>query len=421
MIGNSLKNIRHLFSRPDRARRLFRHVWQHFKEDRCFDQAASLSYTSLLSIVPLLAVVFGVASAFPVFDQWSDQLQHFVFRNIVPTSGEQVQQYLTGFLDSVSQLTLPGISVLILTALLLMMRIEKAFNLIWRVSISRGLINRIIMYWAVLTLGPLALGVAAALSAQPLLETLGVSASQVSGLQGIGVFVLTWLAFGLMFLLVPYCSVPVPYALTGALLSTVLFSLAKAGFLAFIGKASYNVLYGALATIPIFLFWLYLVWIVILLGASLAASLTTFDDRRGEWNWPWEWEFLLVYRLLGHLWKSQQSGETLTLEDLLQREPGAGSSSLQRILGLLIKEKLVTLDNEDHWLLRMNLAHYRLEDLYRAGAFHLPAGQTLPVKSHGEWDAAFMQVIEKTTPDMRTSLEDLYQQSGKESARKGAG
>ena len=149
-----------LFNTMQRVRRLAVHVWRHFKQDRCFEEAASLGYTSLLAIVPLLAVVFGVASAFPVFDRWTGELQSFIFENFIPASGKQIQLYISGFLGSVSRLTLPGFFFLILTALLLMMRIEKAFNRIWRVPVARNLVNRIVMYWAVLTLGPMALGAA---------------------------------------------------------------------------------------------------------------------------------------------------------------------------------------------------------------------------------------------------------------------
>src|SRR5210317_1574014 len=94
-------NVLQSFSSIPRVKRLAAHVWRHFGEDRLFDEAASLSYTSLLSMVPLLAVVFGVASAFPVFQQWSDQLQTFVFANFVPASGDLIQSYLAGFLASV--------------------------------------------------------------------------------------------------------------------------------------------------------------------------------------------------------------------------------------------------------------------------------------------------------------------------------
>ena len=267
---------------------------------------------------------------FPVFQQWSEQLQSFVFSNFVPASGDQIQAYLAGFLESVGKLTLTGTLVLILTALLLMIRIERTFNLIWRVPTARSIGNRVVMYWAVLTLGPLALGAAIALSAQPVFEQVAMGAATHSNWRALGIFSLSWLAFTLMFLLVPNRRVHLTHALVGAFLSAILFGLAKKAFVAFVANASFNVIYGALATIPIFLFWLYLVWIVILLGASLAASLTTFKDRKVDWGWPKKWGFLLAYRLVGYLWKAQQEGKALPVEKLLESLDGVTEPVLGR-------------------------------------------------------------------------------------------
>lgn len=401
-------NLLESFNSIPRIKRLGSHVWRHFGEDRLFDEAASLSYTSLLSMVPLLAVVFGVASAFPVFQQWSDQLQAFVFENFVPASGEQVQVYLEGFLASVSKLTLPGMLVLIVTALLLMVRIERAFNLIWRVPTARSTRNRVIMYWAVLTLGPLALGATVALSAQPVFEQVAVGAANSSLWRQMGIFVLTWLAFTLMFLLVPNRRVPILHALTGAFLSAVLFGVAKEAFVAFVAKASFNVIYGTLAAIPIFLFWLYLVWIVILLGASLAASLTTFKDRKTDWGWPVKWEFLFVYRLVGYLWVAQARGEARSLEALLKSMEGATETALARQLDLLYNAGIVSRDEDGNWLLSRDLHSVRLLDLYRAGHYYLPVNETLEIPTEGEWDAAFFRSVTSAELKLEQSLQEMY-------------
>jgi len=374
-------NVLESFSSIPRVKRLAAHVWRHFSEDRLFDEAASLSYTSLLSMVPLLAVVFGVASAFPVFQQWSEQLQSFVFTNFVPDSGDQIQAYLVVFLDSVSGLTLPGTLFLILTALLLMVRIERAFNLIWRVPTARSIRNRVVMYWAVLTLGPLALGAAIALSAQPVFEQVAAGVSTHSNWRAFGIFSLSWLAFTLMFLLVPNRRVHFSHALVGAFVSALLFGLAKQAFVTFVAKASFSVIYGALATIPIFLFWLYLVWIVVLLGASLAASLTTFNDRKADWGWPKKWEFLLAYRLVGYLWKAQINGKALSTEALLKALEGVTEPGLAEQLGLLIDAGIVTRSEGGNWLLCRDLDTVSLLNLYSSGGFFLPVGETLEIPS----------------------------------------
>ena len=275
-----------------RGRRLARHVWQHFQEDRCFEEAASLGYTSLLSMIPLLAVVFGILALFPVFNEWSSSVQAFIFDNFLPDAGEQIVPYINTFLDSVSGLTLPGTITLIVTALLLMIRIEVAFNRIWRVDRNRPLTNRIVLYWALMTLGPLLIAAAVALSAQKVFGDAGMVGTLPPGLQKIGTFLLGWLVFSLFFLFVPNRPVRIKHALIGAFLTTLLFEIAKAGFVAYVSNTSYKVIYGALAAFPIFLFWLYLVWTVILFGASLAASLTTFSDyRKYDTDWPGRWEF----------------------------------------------------------------------------------------------------------------------------------
>lgn len=409
-MGQVVKEVE-IFSNVQRLRQLAEHVWVHFKQDRCFEEAASLSYTSLLALVPLFAVVFGVASAFPVFDVWAGQLQTFIFENFIPASGASIQVYIEGFLESAGRLTLPGTFFLILTALLLMMRIEKALNRIWRVPVARSLVNRVVMYWAVLTLGPVALGAATALRLQPLMEALGAGTDGGS-LRSMGVLGLTWLAFTFTFLLVPNRRVKLLHAAIGALLSALLFTLAKIGFVAFVSKSNFNLIYGTLATIPIFLFWLYLVWSVVLLGASLAAALTTFVERRTVWQWPWEWEFLLAYRLAGHLWKAQCEGRTLDQEELAQAEAGVPDTMLNGLLGRFLEVGLVAIDKDDRWLLARDLDDVSLMDLYRAGHYHLPLGQIPDIPTECEWDRAFLAAIQADSLDMGQSLKSLYVATG---------
>lgn len=401
-------NVLESFSSIPRVKRLAAHVTRHFNEDRLFDEAASLSFTSLLSMVPLLAVVFGVASAFPVFQQWSETIQSFVFDNFVPASGQQVQEYMAGFLDSVSQLTLPGMLVLIVTALLLMVRIERAFNMIWRVPTARSLRNRVVMYWAVLTLGPLALGGAIALSAQPIFEQVAVGVVTASNWRAFGVFCLSWLAFTMMFLLVPNRRVHFSHALTGAFVSAVLFGLAKKGFVTYVANASFNVIYGTLATIPIFFLWLYLVWLVILLGASMTASLTTFNDRKTDWGWPAKWEFLLAYRLVGYLWKAQLKGRAVPAEDLLMSLDGVTETELSGQLALLFEAGIVNRSEGGNWLLCCDLDRISLLDLYRAGHYYLPIDESLEIPSKSEWDQAFFRSIALGEMNMHQSLKTMY-------------
>jgi len=396
-----------------RSKRLALHVWTHFQEDRSFEEAASLGYTSLLAMVPLLAVTFGIISAFPVFDEWSEQLQAFIFDNFMPATGEQIVPYLNTFLDSISSLALPGTIMLIVTALLLMVRIEVALNRIWRVERNRTILNRIVMYWAVLTLGPILIAAGLALSAQKVLGVLGMTEGIPPGVHQVGTFLLTWLVFSLFFVLVPNRKVRIKHALIGAFLSTVLFEIAKTLFVAYVANANYKVIYGALATFPLFLFWLYIVWVVVLLGASLAASLTTFSDsRRYDTDWPERWEFQLAYRLVGHLWSAQRAGIALSPTQLLDLEQQASELQLARLMSHLRNEKIANTDEDGNWMLVRDIAELSLGELYTRGDYYLPLGEITKLPTESQWDRVFVgslqNIREHSVVVWDRSLRNMY-------------
>lgn len=399
-----------------RGKRLAQHVWTHFQEDRCLAEAASLSYTSLLSLVPLMAVAFGIVAAFPVFEEWADRLQAVILENFMPAAGEQIVPYLNSFLDSVSKLTLAGIVGLIVSAILLLNRIESAFNRIWRVDQGRTLVNRLTMYWAVLTLAPIMLAAAVAISAQSVFGFLSATGETPPVVYRTGVFLMTWMAFATVFLLVPNRSVRVKHALAGAALSTVLFELAKAGFVAYAANTNYTVIYGAIALVPIFLFWLYLVWTVILFGASLAASLTTFTDySRYETRWPERFEFQLAYRLLGHFWEAQKKGQGLTRDELLDLESQASEHQLIKLIGGLRDCHVLSPTGDDAWVLARGLEDFTLGDLYGCGDYYLPLGATDELPSQTSRDEALVDalegVAERTEDIWRRPLRHFYMET----------
>lgn len=408
-VNSKLDFPRHL----KRGKRLARHVWKHFQEDRCLEEAASLGYTSLLAMVPLLAVVFGIVAAFPVFNQWSANLQAFIFQNFMPATGEQIVPYIDTFLDSISSLTLPGTIMLIVTALLLMVRIEVAFNRIWRVDRSRTILNRVVMYWAVLTLGPILIAAAVALSAQKVLGVLGMEGGIPPGIHRIGIFFLSWLVFSLVFVLVPNRRVQIKHALIGAFLSTVLFEVAKALFVAYVSNANYKVIYGALATVPIFLFWLYLVWTVVLFGASLAASLTTFSDyRKYDTDWPQRLEFQLVFRLIGHLWNAQRQGATLSHVQLLELEPQASELQIVKLVSRLRNQNVVHTDEDGNWMLARDLEELSFGELYQRGDYYLPLAEVDSLPLESERDRVFVDCLQRirkrSGEDWDRSLRNMY-------------
>ncbi|WP_376692743.1 virulence factor BrkB family protein [Wenzhouxiangella sp. EGI_FJ10409] len=374
------------------------HLWRHFREDRSFEAAAALSYTSLLAVVPLMAVMLGVISAFPVFDQWANELESYIFSNFVPAAGDAVQEHLNQFVERTAGLTSAGTVFLIITALLLMSTIERSFNRIWRVAKPRGVTGRLLTYWSVLTLGPLLMGASLALTsylaALPLLAPEAVRGLLQAFFLNLTPFFVALIGFAMVFLVVPNRRVRLRHALFGALVSAVLFELAKRGFVLYVTHfPTYERLYGALAAVPIFLVWIYVSWVVVLLGASVAAALTTFNYRKSDWRWSQRHELVLALRLLGHFWHAQRQGRALSQAGLLSREPAANDAQISRILDWFHRAGFVHPDEDGEWLLSTDLEDVTLAELYRAGPFILPIGEldSVPVESY--WDRAIIETL----------------------------
>ena len=382
------------------------HLWQHFGEVRCFDSAAVLSYTTLLAIVPLMAVVVGVVSAFPVFDYGVNQLQDFIFENFVPAAGDVVREYLDRFVENSAGLTSTGTAFLIITAILMMATIEKSLNRIWRVDEPRRLASRLLIYWSVLTLGPLLIGASLGLTSYvavlPNFAPEFARGWAQSVLLGMTPFLITLLAFTLIFIIVPNRRVQWNHALTGALISTILFELSKRGFVFYISNfPTYERLYGALATMPIFLIWIYLSWVVILLGASVTAALTTFSYQRADWRWNSRHHLVLAVRLLGHLWQAQRGPDGLSSAELMGYEPGATDADLQQLLTPMANAGLVHLDEQGDWFLSADLAEVTLGDLYHILPFMLPIDE-----------ASAMPEVDPLDRELRTMLNEIDEVAG---------
>lgn len=257
-------------------------VGRRYVGDRCTRHAAGLSYTTLLALVPLTAVIFSSLSMFPVFESWSKDLEDFIYRNFVPTAGDVVQQYLQQFSEQAGKLTAVGLIFIVVTALMLLVTIEESFNDIWQLERGRPMGQRILSYWAMLTLGPLLLGASLSLTSY-LVSLAGQTGEVVIG--PFKHFVLAWLpvvlealAFTLLYLIMPHCTVRLRHALIGGIVAAILFEITKSAFTWFIvNVASYEIVYGTLATIPIFLIWIYLSWLVVLIGAVVVALLPDQD------------------------------------------------------------------------------------------------------------------------------------------------
>jgi membrane protein len=373
--------LRFLHPRYDRERivAFLEFTWQRFVEDRCLQTAGALSFTTVFALVPLTAAVLGVLAAFPGFAGWREQLTRWVFQNFVPAAGDTVQGYLTQFADNASRATAVGVLVLLFSAVSLMMSIEDAFNRIWRVQVARRAGARFIVYWTALTLGPLLLVAALAISsyafALPFIDAAEAQFSIRARVLSVLPFLLVWSALVAAYAVIPNRSVRLRHALLGALIAAVLFELAKRGFALYATTyASYQQVYGALAMVPIFIFWIYLSWAIVLFGASLTASLTAFDYRPASQRLPRGCELVGLLRVLGHFARAHREGRGLHSVDLCAAEPFLTDDLLQRYLGDLHRTDLIRRGETGEWVVVRDLATVRLVELVEEGSYRLPLG-----------------------------------------------
>lgn len=326
------------------AMRFLRYVVVRLREDRCAQMAASLTFTTLLSLVPLITIALTVFSAFPVFGEYSTHFKEFILTNMAPeTGGRIITSYMQQFAESASRLTAVGIAFLAVTAMLLMLTIDNAFNMIWRVSRPRRLVQRVLVYWAVITLAPLLVGGSLSLTSW----LVGFSSEYTRGMHSTLMDVLKFIpllmttaAFTLLFRVVPNRFVPMRHAVTGGLVAALTFESMNRGFAFYISYfPTYKLVYGAFASVPIFLLWVYLSWLTVLFGAIITASLSHW---RSTHSLRLDQASRLFYALsiLKLIHKGLEKGEVQTLL-LLSRHLHIGYDDIERILERLVQAKIV--------------------------------------------------------------------------------
>ncbi|MGE0715558.1 MAG: YihY family inner membrane protein [Alphaproteobacteria bacterium] len=259
-----------------------RYALRRFWYDQCFEAAGSLSYTSLLAIVPLFAVGLSAMTAFPMYADAREAVSALILRNLVPEVGEIVDTYVTQFAGAAVQLTAVGVVGLAVTAILLLATIEARFNFIWRVPTERPWLGRILAYWAIVTLGPLLLGASLSLSSRALAWADGAGLGIVlARLAWMFPFLLGAAAFSTLYLLIPNRTVRWRDGFMGGVVAALLFQLVQAGFGYYVTRfVSYQAVYGTIAALPIFLLWMYLIWVIVMLGAVVAAALPEWRAER---------------------------------------------------------------------------------------------------------------------------------------------
>jgi len=250
-------------------------TWHQLGRDKVIIRASGLAYSSLLAAVPLVAVGFAMFSAFGAFDDVQQKVQDLIISQFLPTSQDVIAEYFNGFAHAASKLGLIGFLFLVLTAILLLDNIESNFNSIWHVTTHRRFVAKITSYTSVLVFGTLFIGASITMSARIKATLFRDILFDPTTLERLGSWLfplsLSFLAFLLMYLVVPFTRVRLKSALLGALVGSILWELGKNLFANTVGQSvRYSTIYGSLAVIPIFLIWLYITWIIVLLGLEIS-------------------------------------------------------------------------------------------------------------------------------------------------------
>ena len=387
-------------------------VWRRFREERCLQIASSLTFTALLALVPIITVTLTLISAFPVFREWMLTLQQFLVQNMLPESAENIALYAERFSDNAGRLTAVGMAFLLVTAMIVLLTIDRALNQIWRVQRRRPTVQSVFIYWALLTVGPLLIGASLSLTSWMVSESLGlVKDVPYAGEVTLKVFpiLLTGIAFTLVYIAIPNRRVLIRDALTGGFLAALAFEGMKHGFASYITHfPTHKVVYGAFASVPIFLMWIYLSWVVVLFGAVAAAVMPEWRERASQADPVPGGQFLDALQILRVLWEAHRAGDIVPL------------LRLHAIVKLPVDRTEAVLDAMDaaHWVGRVgrgwalirDAAEVSVADVYHLFVFR--AGAKLPARQSGqELDRLAQELAGGVEGSLQLTLEELFRRA----------
>tara|TARA_B110000093_G_scaffold122846_1_gene131534 strand:- start:2020 stop:3297 length:1278 start_codon:yes stop_codon:yes gene_type:complete len=396
-----------------------------FNRDGCRQSAAALTYMSLFAIVPMLTLMYSMFSLIPAFQDAGSQVEAWIFSKVLPSSGQEITSYLSEFSSQARKLSSVGAVILMVTSYLMLANIEKTFNHIWGTDGGRRGLSGFLLYWAILSLGPLLL--AAGVVMKTYLLSFRLMVDEVDAL-GIAQYLfaylpwlLTWMALTLLFVAVPNCKVRGQHAVIGGLVTTLLFESAKALFSSLVAHSSYTSVYGAFAVIPLFLIWIYLLWVLILIGAELVRSLETFRlDGRGK-KLP---DLLATMIVLWHCRQRQQQGNTLSDQYIVKK--GLDAEHWKRLRNLLVQQHVLEKTASGQYVLIRDLNGITLADVsIWLGENVLSSAQSGSDRllSDHPWYQKYDMLVGQTRSSLKTnfsvSLESLFSAKGTSFKRTG--
>ena len=351
-------------------------VFQRFMEVRVPQIAASLTYTTLLALVPILTVTLVIVSAFPMFSDLSADFIRFINMMLVPSGVDVILDYINQFKAKASNLTAIGVIFLMISSLMLVQTIDQTFNRIWRVNTQRPWWMQLLVYWALLTFAPLVLGVSISVWGLMLKSSrLDVYFPFLADALRIGTSILfNTILLWLLYRLVPNRFVPGRQALIGAVFTAIALELLRSGFAFYIGRfKNYELIYGAFAAIPLFLLWLHMLWLVVLTGAVLTACLSYWQGEAFRRSFDARGRFDDVLKILLLLEEAQHEGKALTVRQL-REHVNMGYDELGDLLEKLARHGYVY-PGRQAWVLKMSPENIDLSDLFYLFVYRPPRRQ----------------------------------------------
>jgi len=375
--------------RLSRLRDLWRFMQRRLSEEQVPQVAGSLTFTTVLAVVPVMTIAFAIFTTFPLFNTFRDALEAYFVQSLMPRGvTNTILDNLSLFAAKANRLSAVGAVTLVLTAIMMFAIVDRSLNRIWRVKTPRSFTQSLIVYWAIMTLGPLLIGASLSLTTlvSPVASTLAQQLPWMGTVAAISVsLLLMTMFFGLLYLIVPNRLVDWRDALIGGLVAAIAFEMTNRGFAFFITKfPSYRVIYGALAAVPIFLVWVYLFWLITLLGAVLAVALPVVKHERW-WHKPVPGgEFIdamSVLQVLVHAHQHQGVISLLSIRSKTRLGFDEAESLLQRLLEAgwvgrveVVKNKAsrwlqLARGEHDHWTLLINPNKLVVGDVMKLFAF----------------------------------------------------
>ena len=384
---------------------------QDFVDHQCQKSAAALTYMTLFAIIPLMTVLYSVFSVIPAFNGVAQQLQQLIFSHFVPQTGSTIQEYLVDFSQQARSLSGAGVAMLVVTAYLMLINIEKTFNTIWGVAKGRRGLSSFLLYWAVLSIGPLLLGAGLGMSTYLLSLKIFFAEYDAFGLTNF-VFkslpmILSTAAFTLLFVAVPNCRVPFRYALVSGLLTAVSFELVKNVFSTIVAYSSFDAVYGAFAVVPLFLLWVNLAWVIVLTGAILVRVLA--EKRYSLRDYGTKASMMDALNCLNLFVTRSYKGQPVADVDCYKL--GVGVVHWQQIRSALVECGWVVETNDGAYVLCRDLEQVSLWDL--ALALGLDFNQLDYDAHHSEMDVygyreLAMTLQGQSKEQLKMSLKDLF-------------